>query len=295
MQAYNNTKPLITTGWARALVFVFLYISVLLAAGFGLIFLFKSNGLGMDKIPSDPRFLFASITASCLISFVLVWLFRKMVDRASFISLGFETRQMTGHAAVGFFLGILLLCMGTILLVATGFLHWTDINFNAKDLFLSMGLMILVAFSEELVFRGYILQNLLDSIGKWPALLISALSFALAHSANPGFSLLAALNIFLAGILLGINYIYTRNLWYAILLHFSWNYFQGPILGYDVSGQNLQSLFQHEVKGSIWITGGSFGLEGSLITTGLFIVAIGLMAFVYKKKLALATDSANRK
>lgn len=286
MRAYNNTKPLIPMGWARALIFVFLYLSILLAAGFVLILLFKVNGLTLDKIPSDPRFLFASITANCLISFVMVWLFRKIVDRASFKSLGFETRQMGGHAAVGFFLGILLLCMGTIILVATGFLHWTDINFNAKDLFLSMGLMVLVAFSEELVFRGYILINLMESVGKWPALLISALSFALAHSANPDFSLLAALNIFLAGILLGINYIYTRNLWYGILLHFSWNFFQGPILGYDVSGQNLQSLFQHEVKGSIWITGGKFGLEGSLIATGLYILAILLLAFLYNKKLS---------
>jgi uncharacterized protein len=295
MQAYNNTKPLIPMGWVRALVFVFMYLSVLLAAGFGLMLLFKGNGLALDKIPADPRFVFVSITSSCLLSFLMVWMFRKLMDRATFQSLGFETRQMGGHAVVGFFLGILLLCIGTIILVATGFLHWTDINFNAKDLFLSMGLMVLVAVSEELVFRGYILNNLLSSVGKWPALFISAFLFALAHSANPDFSLLAALNIFLAGILLGVNYIYTRNLWYAILLHFSWNFFQGPILGYEVSGENLQSLFQQEVKGSIWITGGKFGLEGSVVATGLYIAAILLLAFLYNKKLNPASQMATEK
>ena len=146
--------------------------------------------------------------------------------------------------------------------------------------------MLIVAFYEEVVFRGYILNNLLASVNKWLALLITAILFALAHSANPDFSIIPAINIFLAGILLGINYIYTKNLWFAIMLHFSWNFFQGPILGYKVSGLNMQSLLERELQGNVFFTGGNFGFEGSILATLLYTAACITLVCVYEKKYA---------
>jgi len=280
-------------GWIRALLFIFLYLSVLLAVGLCIALLFKANGADLSTMGKDSRILLLSVMSTGLVSFAMVAASRKWIDRQSFLSLGFDLHKMKAQAFVGFWMGILLLSVGTIFLNLTGYLQWTDFHFNGKDLFISLGLMIVVAFSEEIVFRGYLLQNLMASMGPWPALLVSALLFALAHAANPDFTILAAFNIFLAGILLGINYIHTRNLWYAILLHFSWNFFQGPILGYEVSGQNLQSLLQHDVHGSTWMTGGKFGMEGSITCTVLLVIAIVALALLYKRNNPVTVNVPN--
>jgi membrane protease YdiL (CAAX protease family) len=84
------------------------------------------------------------------------------------------------------------------------------VNFDAGSLLLGVAVMIVVAFVEELLFRGYLLNNLLQSVNKWGALSITAALFSLFHGSNPDISLFAVVNIFLAGILLGVNYIFTR-------------------------------------------------------------------------------------
>ncbi len=112
-----------------------------------------------------------------------------------------------------------------------------------------------------MVFRGYILNNLMESMNKWAALGVSAGLFTMAHGSNPGISFIAVINLALAGLLLGVNYIYTRNIWFGICFHFSWNFLQGPVLGYQVSGLPLQSVLQPSLQGPWWLTGGSFGIE----------------------------------
>ena len=287
MEPYSNKKPAIPQGWLRALLFMIIYFGILLAVSVIILLIFKKTGNSETKGGSNPSLIYVPFIINAVLSILIVWAFRKLIDRQTFSSLGFDFDKQGAHAAVGFFLGVLILCVGTLILYFTHYLQWIDINFNANDLFISFGLMVIVALYEEIVFRGYILNNLLSSVGKWPALVISALLFALAHAANPGYSILAAVNIFLAGVLLGINYIYTKNLWFAILLHFSWNFFQGPVLGYEVSGLNLQSIFQHEMHGNEFITGGKFGFEGSLLAAVLYIVAIAGLAWVYQKKYAV--------
>ncbi|MEO5681318.1 MAG: CPBP family intramembrane glutamic endopeptidase [Chitinophagaceae bacterium] len=284
MKPELNNKPLIPYGWLRALIFVLLYLAVLVAAGVVLVFFQNKSIIAADKTDVSGGAFYLSAIVNAAISVALVWLFRKLVDRRSFESMGFAIDKNGSHAGTGFFLGIFLLCAGTCILFFTKNLVWTDISFNGNDLFISFGLMLIVAFYEEIVFRGYILNNLLTSFSKWPALVIAAFIFALAHLANPNFSVLAAINILLAGILLGLNYIYTRNLWFSIMLHFTWNFLQGPVLGYDVSGMHLQSLLQHEVSGNTLLTGGKFGFEGSLIATLLQLGAIGILVWVYEKK-----------
>ena len=143
--------------------------------------------------------------------------------------------------------------------------------------------MALIAIIEEVVFRAYILNNLLQSLHKWAALGVSAAMFTLAHASNPGISTVAIGNLLLAGALLGINYIYTRNIWFAVFFHFSWNFIQGPVLGYTVSGLQLQGILHPDLKGPWWVPGGSFGLEGSFITTCLLALALLFLYIIYEK------------
>ncbi|HSC39879.1 MAG TPA: type II CAAX endopeptidase family protein [Chitinophagaceae bacterium] len=280
MKPSDNKKPLIQQGWLRALLFTVFYILLLTVAG---VVLRLSWNKPATEANGDQLF-YLQFLINAALSLLVVWLFRTQVDRRSFTSMGFEWTKNGAHAGTGFFTGVALVCGGTLVLSFTHHLEWTGSVFNGNDLFISFGLMAIVALYEEAIFRGYILNNLMESAGKWVALPVSALVFALAHSGNPGFSLLAALNIFIAGLLLGVNYIYTKNCWFGVLLHFSWNFFQGPILGYPVSGVRLQSLFQQDRKGSEWITGGAFGFEGSAIAAVFLALAITGLIIVYERK-----------
>jgi membrane protease YdiL (CAAX protease family) len=281
-----HNKPLIPQGWLRAFIFCIVHFPLMYAALLLLDIFHKPAAPGENvHAAAVPYFSFCILA---FISIALVWLFRSFIDRRSFNSIGFSFDKNGPHAGAGFFMGVLLLCTGTSILFFNKNLVWTDIGFNGNELFIGFGLMVIIAFAEEIVFRGYILNNLLASVNRWPALLVSSFIFALAHLANPDFSIVAAVNIFFAGILLGINYVYTKNLWFGIMLHFSWNFLQGPVLGYEVSGLPLQSLFQHELHGSKWLTGGSFGFEGSLVATVLCILAIAVLIWVYEKKFSSA-------
>jgi len=150
--------------------------------------------------------------------------------------------------------------------------------------------MTLIAFGEELVFRGYILGNLMEWIpNKWIALGISSVLFTAYHAITPGIHTLAFVNLFLAGMLLGINYIFTRNLWFSFLLHLGWNFFEGPILGFKVSGTTFPSLFQAEPNGDLFITGGDYGLGGSMPMTLFLLVAILVLAWAFERKYQRVT------
>ena len=289
----NDKEPLIKQGWLRVFVFClcFFIFQVLSGLTLNLFFvLFKVSANPSEAVQQITDVNSSVISLAILIGFnfitslLLVFLFRKLVDRKTVYSLGWDFSNHLSHAAVGFFVGIATIGLGTLVLIAMKNLQFTGWNIDVSDIGFALGLLILVAVAEELVFRGYILNNLMQSINKYAALLISSLIFALAHAANPNFSWLAFINIFLAGCILGINYIYTQNLWYAILLHFTWNFFQGPILGYEVSGTNLPGIFQMDLTGSDLITGGKFGFEGSIIASAVMISFTVVVAMVYRKK-----------
>ncbi len=91
-------------------------------------------------------------------------------------------------------------------------------------------------------------------------------------------------NIFLVGILLGINYTYTRNLWFSICFHIGWNFLQGPLLGFRVSGLAFRSLLQPEFRGDEILTGGAFGLEGSVFNLAITLSGVLLLYWIYEVK-----------
>jgi uncharacterized protein len=231
------------------------------------------------------QYLWLILLLEFVVCVVTVGVFRLWIDRRNWMSLGWDFGDFKGEAVTGLFMGPALLGLCSIFLLLSGHLEWTDIVWDPSSLFISLGWMILIAFSEELVFRGYILGNLLESLSnKWIALVISAILFAVFHLASPGVHTLAFANLFLAGLLLGINYIYTKNLWFSFMFHLSWNFFQGPILGFRVSGLNFPSLLQAEPKGDLFITGGDFGLEGSMLNTLISLAAVMVLAWAFDRK-----------
>jgi membrane protease YdiL (CAAX protease family) len=315
-QAIKN--PRIKQGWLRVVLFggAFCLITLLIAIP-AVLFI---AGVRKEDLQSTPiqtlsglltgNYLWLMLVLECVISLITVGIFRVFVDRKSLMSLGWGLDGYWVEAVTGLLMGPALLGISALLLLFSGHLEWTDIVWDGSQLFISLGLMVLIAFSEELVFRGYILGNLLDSFsgerpggaaggpsgviggpsaetGRWTALVLSAILFAAFHAINPGIHTLAFANLFLAGLLLGVNYIYTRNLWFSFLFHISWNFFQGPLLGFKVSGLSLPSVLQAETKGDLFITGGDFGLEGSMLNTAVSLTAFLILVWAFGRKYQL--------
>ena len=145
--------------------------------------------------------------------------------------------------------------------------------------------MIVHAVLEELVFRGLIFRLAERSLGSIAALLISAVVFGASHLFNPGANLLSGVAICVeAGILLGVTFMLTRRLWFCIGVHAAWNFVQGGVFSVPVSGNDIPGLLQGRLQGPIWLTGGAFGAEASVVAVVIcFLVAVLLYRRVQKR------------
>ncbi len=139
----------------------------------------------------------------------------------------------------------------------------------------SLTMAFTAAITEEILFRGIIFRITEEKLGSYLALAISALIFGALHLANPNSSLVIAAGIAIqAGLLLGAAYIYSRNLWLPIAIHFAWNFTQSGIFGATTSGNAISgSLLTTKIEGIEQITGGQFGPEGSVQATLFCLLA----------------------
>lgn len=241
-----------------------------------------SGGNIMDPGAELSHYQEVIVMAMTLIgSVLLIWLFRSKIDRASFVSLGFQLKKCGRDILLGLLIGLLMMGMGFGLLILLKKISIDHISFNATDFALSFLLFVLVAFNEEIFLRGYVLNNLMLSMNRYLALFISAIAFSLLHLFNPHFSTLTFFVILLSGIILGISYIYTRNLWFPIALHFSWNFFQGTVFGFNVSGQDVYSVINQHRPYDDLINGGAFGFEGSLLSIVFILIFTALTWRIY--------------
>ena len=158
--------------------------------------------------------------------------------------------------------------------------------FSPISLLASLLLYFLVAVTEEVIGRGFILGRMLDGgVNKFVALFVSAVLFSLMHLFNPSFAFVPFLNIMLAGCFLGASYIYTRNLCFPIALHWFWNWIQGSVLGYKVSGNEFSNenlLILHFPEENL-INGGTFGFEGSILCSLLLVLGTVIIIRHYNK------------
>ena len=140
-------------------------------------------------------------------------------------------------------------------------------------------LLLLSATNEELVFRGYPFQRLVDSLGPAGAVAVSSVCFGLMHLGNPDHTWFSTINTMLVGIPLSLAYLRTRALWLPVGIHFAWNYIQGFILGLPVSGiQFPATLLNAQVHGGKWLTGSVYGPEGGIFCT---LVVLGAAIFLF--------------
>jgi uncharacterized protein len=138
--------------------------------------------------------------------------------------------------------------------------------------------LLLVAVFEEITFRGLLFRIVEKGLGSWGALLMSAVFFGGAHLGNPGATIGSSIAIALeAGVLLGAIYMATRSLWMVIGVHWAWNYFEGPVFGTQVSGNDIRSLLHSVTDGPVLWTGGAFGPEAGLFA----VIAGGIVGAIF--------------
>ena len=175
----------------------------------------------------------------------------------------------------GLFIGFSYFIIVTVTMSLCGYYHIKSIQFDWEKQLFSFTLFFLVAVSEEIFFRGILFRMINRRWNIWAALVISALIFGGLHIFNDNATLWSSIAIAIeAGSLLGAAYAYSKNIWLPIGIHWIWNYTQGNILGFPVSGEdNVTSVITPEISGPQWLTGGSFGAEASVIAAviGLLI------------------------
>lgn len=182
------------------------------------------------------------------------------------------------HLELGMGVGIGALMILTVgaLEQLLGAAHFT-VNSASPGQFAGWGVGLLVFLfvagtDEELIFRGYPFQRLVDALGPAAAVALFSGAFGLVHLRNPDHTWLSTLNTMLVGVPLALAYLRTRALWLPIGIHFAWNFFQGYGLGLPVSGMEMPiSVLRAEVSGSALLTGGAYGPEGGLLATGVIV------------------------
>jgi len=232
----------------------------------------------------------AVLLATLLVTIV----FCNFVHKEKFMAIGLNAiKARWKDLLFGMLYGVFPISLGFMLCYAGGLVHVTEIRFVSGILF-SFILFVVIAFGEEIMLRGYVLRQFMASYNKYIALIVSSVLFMLMHVFNKNISFLGLLNIFLAGVLLGMYYIHRKNLWFPIGLHFTWNFFQGPVFGFAVSGGYTGDsiISQQAVSGKDWLTGGAFGFEGSAIAGIIVAILIMVVHFQYRKKCVISKSKA---
>jgi membrane protease YdiL (CAAX protease family) len=232
------------------------------------------------------RLVLAAI--SLVVTLITIWPAGRFLDRRRFADFGLHLhRNWWIDLCFGLALGVVLMTLIFLLEWAAGWITFANFfQSSSTGLPFIPGILsnlvayICVGIYEELQSRGYHLKNLaegLNVIGPRGAIIIATLTssviFGLMHAANPNASIISTFNIFLAGLFLALGYILTGELAIPIGLHITWNFFQGNVFGFPVSGTQAGATFiAVEQGGSDLITGGAFGPEAGLIGIGAMVL-----------------------
>ena len=265
----------IRAGWRIALFFGALSLIAMLAF---LPFLGILNG---------REGLTEGILAICalLASYVMT----RFVNRKPFSAIGLGMHpSVPRELGLGLLLGFLMMAAIFIVELGLGYVSviWRGLSPWETGMALINGLSFfaVAAAAEELLFRGYVFQTLIQGITFLPAMLLMSLVFALAHLANPHVTALSTANVGLAGVWFSFAYMKTRSLWLPMALHFSWNFSQTTLFAFRTSGvaTGSRQLFLSVQSGPEWLTGGAFGPEGGVLATALLIACTW---YILKSKL----------
>ena len=239
----------------------------------------KLDLLSFDK---DMKNLIGGIFVAILSIISYTYLF-KFYEKRKITE--FSKNAIIKNLMIGIVLGVILQSLTILVIYLKGGYSVISIN---PVLFIipPLTLAFASAIVEETLFRGIIFRLTEEKLGSYLALIISALFFGAMHLTNPNSSLSAGIGLAIqAGLLLAAAFIYSRNLWFPIAIHFAWNFTQSAIFGANSSGIEIsKTLITSKIDGADWFTGGQFGPEGSIQATVFCLIATIILLILSHKE-----------
>ncbi|MCM0667690.1 CPBP family intramembrane glutamic endopeptidase [Flavobacterium tyrosinilyticum] len=217
--------------------------------------------LSLTSLDKDYRNLLKGlfVSSACICSYTL---FFKKYDKRSITE--FAVKGLVKNLTIGVLTGFVLQSFTILVMYLNGNYSVLKIN-PVSFILIPFAIMFTVAIIEEILVRGIIFRIVEEKLGSYISLTISSVLFGVFHLANPHGTLISGICITTAGFMLGAAFIYSRNLWMPIALHFAWNFTQSGIYGAVTSGnEKTSSLLEAKIQGPEFITGGAFGPEGSI-------------------------------
>lgn len=281
---------------AVLLSFVFIVICILIAETVSAVI--KPALLDMEEFLAHRPAIYSAFSKLLILwvmnvpIFFFIWCWLTVFERRPFRTLGFAGKGGFSGYLTGLVIGLLMMSAMIGLTVVTNVGSFVPVSGPMEGM-PALGGIILVWFgwmvqasAEETLYRGWMLQSIGIRSNPWTGVVVSSVCFAAVHSLNNGFSPLVLCNLVLFGLFLALYRIADGSLWGVCAWHTIWNWALGNLYGADVSGSPPQGgrLFHITIAGPDWLTGGPFGLEGSVLTTVIFIFGIACVSVWLRQK-----------
>ncbi len=246
----------------------------------------------MQRIPAEAYILILA-SSGFMIPGSLIYCTK--IEKRSAFSMGFNKRGVVSEYLVGIAVGALMISLPVLVCVLTGAATLSfDPNVNPLIIFLFFLAFVLQGMGEEALLRGYLLTTLSRRANTWVAIIISSLIFSIMHLGNANFGIIPFINITLFGIFAAVFMLKRGSIWGIGAIHTVWNFMQGNIYGFSVSGTpKLNTVFDCTLGdfGSI-LSGGEFGIEGGLGATVVLLIALVITLAMPAKKSELDSETA---
>lgn len=250
----------------------------------------------MDSLLDSDPIMIVTLFANAAMILITV-LFCIFLQKRTAASMGFVRKKAFTQYLAGAGTGLLLFCGAVLINVLTGSMTIDGISPGFSPV---LFLLFLLGFGvqgmgEEVLCRGYFMVSLGRRYRAAAAVFLNSAVFSLLHIFNPGISLLAIVNLLLAGVVFSLYFLRTGNIWGAGAMHTVWNFVQGNVFGMEVSGLEMScSLFSStsDPSRSLW-NGGSFGAKGGLSVTIVLTIAILVMLFTARGNAAVSPCTEN--
>ena len=261
--------------WLRIVQFPL--VRLVLLGGVMFVMLVASNDLQVH-FAGRPLAALGAVAAMAALGLAVYAAFVRFVERRKVSELAVP--GLGRELGIGLLVGAGLYTAAVLILMVPGIYRIEGLNpwtlmLPAVAMALSSGVF------EELLFRGALFRIIEEWLGSWIALAVSSFVFGFVHLLNPAGTLLGAVFISIeAGVLLAAAFMLTRRLWMSMGFHMAWNYTQSGIFSGIVSGSDsAPGLVKASIEGPAVLTGGSFGLEASVVAF-LLCTATGLVLLV---------------
>lgn len=292
INSYKNEKKSPNFIWAIILSLIFMYGGSLIGS-LATVPLYLAL-LNVPLFFNNQNLLSLLITLFSFAFISLLIFFRvKVIEKRSLSSIGFNKNNWLKKYSLGFLIGLVMMSIIVLILLLFGYItveknpiQLVGISAISSILVILFGWIIQGA-TEEILTRGWLLNVLSSKYNIGFGLLISSTLFGLMHLTNPNVNYIAVINIIFVGLFYGLYVIKTNDLWSVCGMHSAWNFAQGNIFGFEVSGLDISvgTLIDLNLVENDFITGGVFGPEASIVATFVLLLSIIILLFINNTNL----------